>query len=171
MYSDQPSYLYSAAEGKCIVVSTSTLVVCDLPVTKKNVTGQVTVAGVGYRTMVSAYKFETDNDGNYGNYSEDYSNSDGTYALHLWQAGIYQFSAKRVVTADNGEETYIPLGFADKCTVSTSPTTCNITLTPNFKVAMADSAGNPLSSTSSISFIVPIIEAGVVQERFDEVSW
>jgi hypothetical protein len=171
LYSDQPSYLYSASDIKCIVVSTSTPVICDLPVTKKNVTGQLTVGGVGYRTLVTAYKFDSNNDGSYGDYAGDYSNNDGTFALDLRQAGLYQFSGKRVVAADDGNETYIPLGFADKCIVSNSPTTCNVSLSPNFKVTMADSAGNPLSSAATISFIVPIVESGVVQEKFDEVSW
>jgi len=171
IYADQPDYLYSGADLKCVVASTTTPVVCDLSVTKKNVTGQVTFGGVGYRTYVTGYKFQNEVNGDYGNYAEDYSNNDGTFAFDLRQVGTYQFSAKRVVTSDNGEETYIPLGFADKCTVSTSPTTCNISLTPNFKVAMTDSLGNGLSSSASISFIVPIIESGAVQERFDEVVW
>jgi hypothetical protein len=145
--------------------------VCDIPITQKNVTGQVTFDGVGYRSYVSAYKHQTDNDGKYGNYVDDYSNVDGTYAFDLRQAGTYQFFAKRILTTDSGDETFVPLGFADKCTVTTSPTTCNISLSPNFKVAMSDSAGNPLSSSASLSFIVPIIEAGIVQERFDEIIW
>jgi branched-chain amino acid transport system substrate-binding protein len=171
IYADQPDYLYSAADAKCTVVSTTTPVVCDLSVRKKNVTGQVTVAGVGYRSLVSSYKFQANDDGNYGEYGEDYSTSDGSFALDLNQAGTYQFSARRIITSSNGEESYVPLGFADRCTVSSTPSTCNVSLTPNFKVSMVDSSGNPLSSSASISFIVPIIEAGVVQERFDEVPW
>ena len=175
LYTEQPSYLYSQPKSvRCVVVSTSTSVVCDLPVTEKNVTGQLTVGGVGYRSLISGYKHQTGTDGtdgNYGNYVDDYSNDDGTYAFDLQQAGTYQFFAKRVITTDNGNESYIPLGFADKCTVSTAPTTCNIAITPNFKLFMSDSAGNALSSSASISFIVPIIESGAVQERFDEVLW
>ena len=171
LYADQPSYLYRSGSVKCVVVSTSTPIVCDVPITQKNVIGQVTVGGVGYRSYVSAYKHQTDNDGNYGNYVDDYSNVDGTYAFDLRQAGTYQFFAKRILTTDNGDETFVPLGFADKCAVTTSTSTCNISLTPNFKVAMSDSAGNPLSSSASLSFIVPIIEAGIVQERFDEIIW
>ena len=170
-YTEQPSYLYQSGSTKCVVVSTSTPVVCDLPITKKNVTGQLTVGGVGYRSLISGYKHQSDNSGSYGNYVDDYSNNDGAYAFDLREEGIYQFSAKRIITSDNGNESYIPLGFADKCTVSTTPTTCNISLTPNFKLFMADSAGNALSASASISFIVPIIESGVVQERFDEVMW
>ena len=170
-YADQPSYLYRAGSVKCVVVSTTTPIVCDIPVTQKNVTGQLTVGSVGFRSYISGYKHQTDNDGNYGYYVEDYSNNDGTFAFDLPQAGTYQFFAKRVVTSDDGNESYIPLGFAEKCTVSTTPSTCNISLTPNFKVSMSDSAGNPLSSSASISFIVPITESGLVQERFDEVIW
>jgi branched-chain amino acid transport system substrate-binding protein len=170
-YADQPSYLYRSGSVKCVVVSTSTPIVCNVPITQKNVIGQVTVGGIGYRSYVSAYKHQTDNDGNYGNYVDDYSNVDGTYAFDLRQAGTYQFFAKRILTTDNGDETFVPLGFADKCAVTTSTSTCNISLTPNFKVAMSDSTGNPLSSSASLSFIVPIIEAGIVQERFDEIIW
>ena len=171
IHSEELSNLYTSGYVKCTVVSTSTPLVCDVPITKKNVTGQLTFAGVGYRSMISGYKFQTGNDGNYGNYVDDYSSSDGSFAFDLQQTGDYQFSAKRVITSQNGAETYIPLGFAEKCTVSTTPTTCNLTLTPNFKVSMTDSAGNPLSSSASISFIVPITESGIVQERFDEAIW
>ena len=171
IYTEQPSYLYQSGSVRCVVVSTSTPAVCDLPITKKNVTGQLTVGTVGYKSQISGYKYQTDNDGNYGNYIDEYSNDDGTYAFDLKQAGTYQFFAKRIVTSDKGNESYIPLGFADKCTVSSTPTTCNISLTSNFKLFMSDSAGNALSSTASISFFVPIIESGAVQERFDEVMW
>jgi branched-chain amino acid transport system substrate-binding protein len=169
-YADQPSYLHRTGSIKCVVVSTTTPLVCDVPVVKKNVTGRVTVGGVGFRTYVSAHKFQDNNDGNYGQYGADNSTDDGSFALDLRQSGTYQFSARRVITSSNGEESYVPLGFADKCTVSSAPSTCNVTLTPNFKVSMVDSSGNPLSPSASISFFVPIIESGVVQEKFDEVS-
>ena len=170
-YAEQPSYLYSSGYMKCVVVSTSTPIICDIPITKKNVTGQLTIGGVGYRTLISGYKYRTENDGNYGLYAEDYSNNDGSFAFDLQQAGSYQFFGKRVITSENGSETYIPLGFSEKCTVSTTPSTCNLSLTPNFKVTMSDSSGNPLSGSASISFIVPITESGAVQERFDELVW
>ena len=170
-YADGPSYLHTAGTVKCVVTSTSTSIVCDVPVSKKNVSGQLIFNGSSFRSMVSAYQFMQSGGDSYGTWAEDYSNDDGTYAFDLPRSRVYQFGAKKVLTANSGVETYIPIGFTDKCTVGISPITCNLSLTPNFKVAMTDSLGNPLSSAASISFIVPIIESGVVQERFDEQTW
>jgi len=170
VYAESSSNLYYLNKNvSCTVVSITVNLVCDIEFSKKNASGRVTVNGVAYRSYVSVYKIDT-GDGNYGGWNEDYTDENGNFAFQL-PVGTYRFFAQRVITLDNGNEEFTPLGFGDLCQVTTSDSVCNLSLSPNFKVKLTDSAGVSLSGTSSLSVFLPIEVSGVVQESFNDVLW
>lgn len=170
VYAESPSNLYYLNKSIfCTVVSTSTNLVCDIEFTKRNVSGQVRVNGVAYRSYVSVYKIDAGG-GGYGNYDENYTDNNGVFAFELPQ-GSYRFFAQRVIILDNGNEELTPIGFGDVCQVTTLGSVCNLDLLPNFKVSLADSSGAPLNSSATLSFFVPVEVSGVVLENFNEVLW
>jgi hypothetical protein len=170
VWAEVPNNLYFLNKNvSCTVESTSTNLVCDIEFLKKNVSGRVTFNGVGYKSYVSAYKYDS-GDGNYGYYGEDTTNDDGTFGMQL-RAGTYRFFIQRVIRLDNGDEIYAPLGFGGLCEVATTDSVCNTSLVSNFKVKLTDSMGGNLSPDATLSFFVPIEESGVVLENFNETLW
>ena len=170
VYAESPSNLYYLGKDvACNVVSTSVNLVCDIEFTKKNVSGRITVNGIGFKSYVFAYKYDS-GDGNYGYYGEDYTNDDGSFGMQL-KPGTYRFFAQRVIALEDFSEAYVPLGFGQLCQVTTAETVCNTNLVPNFKVNLTDAAGNKLSSDATLSFFAPIEESGVILENFNETLW
>lgn len=169
IYAEAPNNLYYLnGTVSCNVVSTSVNLVCDIEFTKKNTSGRITVNGTGYRTLVQAYRVLPV--GDVGMANEDYSNNEGTFGMVL-PAGTYRFFAQRVISLDNGDEAYIPLGFGALCEVTATDSVCNSTLVSNFKVSLADNSGAPLNNEASLYFVTPLEESGVVQENFSEILW
>jgi branched-chain amino acid transport system substrate-binding protein len=170
VHAESPSYLYYLNKNiTCTVESNTVNLVCDIDLVKKNASGRVTVGGVGYKSYVSVYKIDT-GDGNSGGWNEDYTDENGNFAFQL-PVGSYRFFAQRAITLDNGEVEFSPLGFGDICQVTASETTCNLSLTPNFKVNLADTSNVPLNSSASLAFFIPIEESGAVLDSFYDVLW
>jgi branched-chain amino acid transport system substrate-binding protein len=170
VWAESPSNLYYLNKDvSCTVESVNVNLVCDIEFAKKNVSGRITVNGVGYKSYLYAYKYDA-GDGSYGTYGEDYTNDDGTFGMQL-KPGTYRIFAQRVITLEDYSEAYVPLGFGQICQVTTAETVCNSNLLPNFKVKLTDSAGSNLTSDANLSFFAPLEESGVVLENFNEVFW